>query len=136
MNVNDASDLLSVLLMDDEACIRETVRMMLESSGFQVDCASDGEDAIRLFTKALHYKKPYDLVLLDLIIKEGKGGIETMVTLKTLYPNVKAILISGSHYHSAMRNPGGYGFCASLKKPYTVLELRETVKKFITHPTT
>jgi CheY-like chemotaxis protein len=49
----------TALVIDDDADIREVLRAMLESGGFQVDVLSDGIDAVNL-------KKRYDVILLDL----------------------------------------------------------------------
>jgi two-component system response regulator CpxR len=49
----------TALVIDDDADIREVLRVMLESGGFQVDVLSDGIDAVVL-------KKWYDVILLDL----------------------------------------------------------------------
>jgi CheY-like chemotaxis protein len=53
------SDDKTALVIDDEADIRELLRVMLESRGFEVDVLSDGIDAVDL-------KKWYDVILLDL----------------------------------------------------------------------
>jgi CheY-like chemotaxis protein len=53
------SDVKTALVIDDEADIREVLRVMLESGGFQVDLLSDGIDAVDI-------KKWYDVILLDL----------------------------------------------------------------------
>jgi DNA-binding NtrC family response regulator len=49
----------TALIIDDDGDIREVLRVMLESGGFQVDSLSDGIDAVEL-------KKWYDVILLDL----------------------------------------------------------------------
>jgi len=49
----------TALVIDDDADIREVLRLMLESGGFQVDALSDGIDAV-------HLTKWYDVILLDL----------------------------------------------------------------------
>jgi len=53
------SDDKTALVIDDDADIRQLLRVMLESGGFQVDVLSDGIDALDL-------KKWYDVILLDL----------------------------------------------------------------------
>jgi CheY-like chemotaxis protein len=53
------SDARTALVIDDDADIREVLRTMLESRGFQVDTLSDGIDAVKL-------EKRYDVILLDL----------------------------------------------------------------------
>jgi len=53
------SDSKTALVIDDDADIRELLRVMLEAGGFQVDVLSDGIDAVNL-------KKWYDVILLDL----------------------------------------------------------------------
>ena len=60
-----------VLIVDDETALRHALRTSLEASGFTVDEAASGEEALKVFNRA-----PLDLVLLDINIP-GIGGVET-----------------------------------------------------------
>ena len=135
MNLARETDIVRVLIMDDERCIRESTKLMLESSGFRVDGARDGREAILLFSRAIAKGFPYRVVLLDLTIKRGEGAEVTLSVLKELDPEIATVLISGYHYSPPMRNPKKHGFCAALRKPYAAIELRDTIERLITIPT-
>jgi DNA-binding response OmpR family regulator len=50
---------------------------MLSRAGYEVDCASKGEEAVSLYSNALLANKSFDLVILDITIRSGAGGEET-----------------------------------------------------------
>ncbi len=58
-----------ILVVDDEADIRFTIRMLLESKGFTVDEASNGREALEFLTGST----PVDLLILDLMMPEVDG---------------------------------------------------------------
>jgi len=78
-----------ILIIDDEAQIRLMLRMTFEDEGYEVVEASDGAEGIELFTC-----NPTDCVITDIIMPE-KEGIETILELKKLDPELKIIAISG-----------------------------------------
>ena len=69
-----------VLVVDDEAPLRGTIREVLESGDFQVSEAGDGKEALELVEKV----RP-DLVIMDIIMPE-KEGIETIFEIQRDYP--------------------------------------------------
>jgi len=81
-----------ILIIDDDKQIRFIIRELLESSGYKVEEASDGEEAIKL-----NQKKAFDLIITD-IIMPGKEGIQTIQEFKKENPKVKIIAISGGGY--------------------------------------
>ena len=78
-----------ILIIDDDSQIRFIVRELLENSGYTVEEASDGEEAINL-----NHKKAFDLIITD-ILMPGKEGIQTIQEFKKGNPKVKIIAISG-----------------------------------------
>lgn len=78
-----------ILIIDDEAGIRETLSVLLGEDGHEIDLAANGFDAVDLFKK-----KPADLVICDIMMPD-KGGLETIIELRKLSPGVKIIAISG-----------------------------------------
>jgi hypothetical protein len=75
-----------LLLMDDEAQIRSMSREILEGLGYMVATAVDGDEAVASYRSALVRETPFDVVLLDLTIKGGMGGLETMKQLTEIDP--------------------------------------------------
>ena len=78
-----------ILVIDDDAQIREMLRQMLEREGYEIAEASDGREGLKLY-----HEEPADLVIIDLIMP-GKEGIETIRELKQDVPDVKIIAVSG-----------------------------------------
>ena len=66
-------------------------------------------------------------MILDLTIRGGLGGVETMRRLLAVDPGVKAAVSSGYADGTARADYEGRGFRAFLKKPYTIEELRRVV---------
>lgn len=78
-----------VLVVDDDADVRETIRQMLERTGYEVTTAADGKRGL-----ARYREDPADLVVLDIVMPE-KEGLETIMELRKSFPEVKIIAISG-----------------------------------------
>jgi|NGEPerStandDraft_6_1074524.scaffolds.fasta_scaffold02608_2 CheY-like chemotaxis protein len=78
-----------ILVFDDEPSILLMIKKMLERAGHEVDMALNGREGMELLEK----NKP-DLVITDIIMPE-KEGLETIMTLRKKYPEIKIIAISG-----------------------------------------
>ncbi len=124
---NNLSGTARVLVMDDEALICDLAKRSLEMHGYQVSLASSGEVAIACFSKAIEYGYPFDVVILDLTIRGGIGGLETLRELQKLDPQIKAIVSSGYSNDPVMANYADYGFSAVVTKPYSLLDLTRAV---------
>ena len=118
-----------VLIMDDDALIGKLVEVALEPSGFAVSFAEEGAEALKLYREGLEAGKPFDLVILDLIVPRGLGGVETLKKLREIDPDVRAVASSGDTTSSAMANCEEHGFAGALPKPYDIMTLVETVKR-------
>lgn len=112
-----------VLIMDDEEFVRNTACEMLISSGIEAVSASNGEEAEVKYREAYSKGTSYNAVILDLTVKGGKGGGETIKALKRINPDIIAIASSGYSADPIMANPGEYGFTDRLIKPYRLEEL-------------
>jgi len=75
-----------VLFMDDDEGICDIVSMFLRSLGYLVEVAKDGGRAIEQYKKAVQEGDPFRVVVLDLSVKAGMGGIETLQELKAVRP--------------------------------------------------
>jgi len=113
-----------VLVMDDEEMVRRIACDMLHHLGCETEVASDGREAIDLYRKALMAGRPFEAVLVDLTIRGGMGGKETVERLIAIDPTVKAVVSSGYANDPIMADFRRYGFCAVAPKPYNLQELR------------
>ncbi|MDO9307491.1 MAG: ATP-binding protein [Deltaproteobacteria bacterium] len=117
-----------ILVMDDEEVIRTVALDMLNSLGHDVETAPHGEAALVQYRKALEDGAPFDLVILDLTVKGGMGGAETLTKLKQIDPGVKAVVSSGYSDDETIASHLELGFIASLAKPYTAAELENIIR--------
>ncbi len=113
-----------ILVMEDEGMLGELIQTMLEHLGYEVDTALDGERAIELYSEAVEAGRDYDAVILDLTVKVGMNGGETIRKLQYLNPNVRAIISSGHPNDPIMSDYTEYGFCDALTKPYDLERLQ------------
>ena len=120
-----------ILVMDDEAMVQQTIGDMLAYFGYDVDFANDGETTLRQYKEALDMGDPYKLVIMDLTIPGGMGGMETIKLLIDIDPNVKAIVSSGHANDPAMYHCQEYGFTASIRKPYSLKALQELLAQTV-----
>ena len=112
-----------ILLVDDEEVIRRTGKRILESFGYHVFLAADGLEAIEAYQR----EDRIDLVLMD-IMMPGMNGRETIKKIRSINPDVRALLLSGSpgeQSDSLDRTPGFQGFIA---KPFSTDHLLGTIR--------
>lgn len=117
----------NILVIDDEIDIREILRIQLESLGYKVITANDGESGLKLFNE---YKNDIDLVLLD-IIMPNLSGDKTFYKLKEIDSNVKVIILSGYGSEdriNALLNEGVLDF---LQKPMRIAKLSKALNDIL-----
>jgi CheY-like chemotaxis protein len=115
----------AALVMDDEESIRAVASAMLQWMGYDVTAARDGSEALKLLGE-----KPFRLVMLDLTIRGGKGGLETVRDIRRA-PAAGMIVLAMSGYSDAevMSDPRECGFDASISKPFTMAELSRVLNR-------
>ncbi len=120
-----------ILIMDDEAMIREAASEMLGFFGYETATVADGAEAIRRYREALAEKRPFAAVIMDLTIPGGMGGKEAMEHLLRIDPGLKAIVSSGYANDPIMANHRAYGFSGVVPKPYKIEEMRWALEKIL-----
>jgi len=78
-----------ILIVDDEPCIRQSLKGVFEDEGFPTDSVTSGEECLKKIVET-----PYDLVLLDIWLP-GIDGIETLRQIREISPSTRVIMISG-----------------------------------------
>ncbi len=114
----------SILVIDDEEIIRQTVRDVLANCGCEVETARDGNEAI-----AMIHRHAYDLVISD-IRMAGKSGYEIYHEVKEAWPACPVIFMTGFGYdpnHSIIR-ARSEGLASVLYKPFKVEQLLTDVR--------
>jgi CheY-like chemotaxis protein len=117
-----------ILLMDDEKIILDIAKEMLEYLNFQVETATDGEEAIKKYKKALD-EEPFEVVIMDLTVPGGMGGKEAINKLKEIDPKVTAIVSSGYSMDPVMANYKEFGFKGVLAKPFKIEDIMRVLNQ-------
>ena len=115
-----------ILLVDDDADLREMLRVILISLGHEVIEAGNGREALHL----CRTETP-DLMLTDLIMPE-KEGLETIMELRRLQPDVKIIAMSGGGRSSTqdyLKMAKQMGAAHTLSKPFSTAEMAEAITR-------
>ncbi len=115
-----------ILIMDDDNIVRTIVQKMLGEFGYSSDGASNGDEAVKKYSE-----EPFDLVIIDLTIPGGMGGVEALNELKKIDPDVKAVVASGYSNDPVMSKYEKYGFLGRLVKPFLMEDLEELIKESI-----
>jgi CheY-like chemotaxis protein len=118
-----------ILVMDDEAAVRDVAVEILRSLGYQVESARDGAEVISLYARARQSGQTFDAVIMDLTVPGGMGGKETVKELREIDPEIKAIVSSGYSNDDVIADYEKYGFSGVIKKPYTIANLGAVVRK-------
>lgn len=114
-----------VLLVDDNNSILGLFTMILTREGYSVAVAYNGVQAL-----SLARRKKFEVVITD-IIMPFKDGIETIMELKRLYPDIKIIAISGGDgkgNKDFLRMAEMAGACRTISKPFEPHDLLATLK--------
>jgi PAS domain S-box-containing protein len=117
----------TILLVDDEELILDAGAQVLEALGYKVLKAKSGAEAIEIYRKS---KDTVDLVILDLVMPEMRGG-ETYDTLRDIERNVKVLISSGVSLNGEAEEilrRGGDGF---IQKPFKVEEIAKKLREIL-----
>src|SRR5712672_421004 len=80
----------TILVVDDEKSVRDSIGMILEYEKYRVAFAESGVRGLEMFRE-----NPFDAVLLDIKMPPGMDGIEALRAMKQLNAEIPIIMISG-----------------------------------------
>ncbi|MEA3546640.1 MAG: response regulator, partial [Thermodesulfobacteriota bacterium] len=120
-----------ILVMDDEEMIRDIASQMLKKSGYEVQTAEHGKQAIEMYSQALDSGAPFDAVIMDLTIPGGMGGEAAIQEILALDPKARCIVSSGYADDRIMSNYTEYGFKDIVSKPYAMGQLQEVLSRVL-----
>ena len=101
-----------ILIVDDSALSRRTLRRILETAGYEVVEAGDGMTALEVY----FLEKP-GLVLLDLVMK-GMYGLDVLVKLREMDPRALVVVASADIQSSTRKMVDEAGALAFINKPF------------------
>jgi PAS domain S-box-containing protein len=112
-----------VLVIDDEKCIRVTVREFLQSDGHEIHVAEDTESAWNLLEN-----KGFDVVVTDIMLP-GLSGLDLLKSLHKVAPEVEVIMITGHPGVESVTEAMRGGALDYIRKPFS----REQICKSVTN---
>jgi two-component system, cell cycle sensor histidine kinase and response regulator CckA len=121
----------TVLLVEDEDSVRQLVRETLESRGYRVLEAPNGNDALAL---AAAHADPIHLVITD-VVMPGLNGHELVQQLQTARPTLKVLYLSGYAQDAFPSTAAADSQKTFLQKPFTLQSLSRKVREILGPPT-
>jgi DNA-binding response OmpR family regulator len=118
-----------ILIIDDDASIRETMRLALEAAGYQVEVAADGASGLALFGTGAGW----DLVLLDHRMV-GMEGLEVLARIHACDPAARVIMVTAFASVELAVDAMKGGAADFLRKPFTPEVLRGAVRAVLSQP--
>ena len=115
----------TVLIVDDEAIIREIAAEILTTHGYATLLAESGEEAIRIYAAN---KNTIDIVIMDLNMP-GMGGFNSIRKLKALDPNVCILVASGYIPTESVKRATELGADGFISKPFQMINLLKKIRK-------
>ena len=110
-----------VLVVDDEKLIVKGIRFSLEQDGMEVECAYDGEEALKLATE-----NSYDMILLDLMLPK-MDGFEVCQRIRD-FSNVPIVMLTAKGDDMDKILGLEYGADDYITKPFNILEVKARIK--------
>lgn len=114
-----------ILVVDDEAAIRESTKTTLETYNYRVLTASDGIEAVSVFAE---YKDKIQGVLMDMMMP-SVGGLAIIPLLRQFNPDIYVVIMSGLNSTEAVLQAERVGCQGFLPKPFTTRELLQILHK-------
>lgn len=115
----------TILLVDDDASVRETVQKMLERLGFSVITAVDGQEGVDFFK---NHADEITCVLLDLTMPRMEGE-RAFTEMREVREEVPIILSSGYSEKEVIQRFTGKNLSGFIPKPYRLTNLREKLRQ-------
>jgi two-component system cell cycle sensor histidine kinase/response regulator CckA len=120
----------TILLAEDDASVRELVRMMLTKKGYVVLCASDGEQAIEM---AAQHAGTIDLLLTDVVLP-GLSGREVAERMRATRGDLRVLYMSGYTDDAILRRGVLTQGSSLIQKPFSAADLTTRVSEMLAPP--
>src|SRR5262245_17623387 len=114
-----------ILIVDDEASLRETLSIMLRNEGYQVDVSEEAERALQILAEQV-----YDLVITDMAMP-GMDGLELLKKIKQLAPDTEVMMMTAYGSTESAVEAMKKGAIDYLLKPFRNEDLKRSVRQTI-----
>jgi CheY-like chemotaxis protein len=116
------------LVVDDDDGMRKLLEVALSRHGFRVRVTADGHEAVQLYET---HKDDIDAVILDVRMPICDGP-KTLANLQRVNPHVRAVFVTGFPGDYNVEDLLAFGAARVFKKPFSLMELVEFLRKLIT----
>ncbi|MBI5315339.1 MAG: response regulator [Nitrospirae bacterium] len=116
----------SILIIDDDDSLRDSLRRTLHREGYIIIEASEGGRGLKQLER-----QPVDLILLDMFMPD-KDGLETIMELRRTHPGIRVIAMSGGGFKGTvdvLPVATKLGVRRTLSKPFTREQLLEALRE-------
>jgi DNA-binding response OmpR family regulator len=117
---------MRLLVVDDDPSVVDILSFSMKESGYEVDEASDGAEAIELLQN-----NSYDIAIIDAVMPKMKGA-EVCKFIKSHYPNMYVIGISG--YPDSLKKLKNEGADICFTKPFNIDQIKRAIKSHFRSP--
>ena len=118
-----------ILFIDDEDLLREAIYELLTEMDYEVKVEETGDAAIKTFTE---HPEEFDLVLTDLMMLDMMGD-EIAERINSIRPDIPIVVMTGTPDNLPRGKAKAAGVCKVLGKPLTKAELREGLRRALSH---
>ncbi len=117
----------TILMVDDNELVLNTAHKVLESLGYQVIVASNGNNALEQYKE---HQNDIDLVILD-VVMPGLGGVDTLKAMREMNPSVKVMFATGYDKKSTLDGLDDIDSIKVISKPFAVGPLSKAIRKVL-----
>jgi len=119
----------SILIIDDDPALGKSLVGILARAGYQAEWVATGEEGVRRVRESMP-EKFISGVLIDVKLPD-MNGVQVLRAIKTLYPDIGAIMITGNTDTESAVNALNEGAYAYVQKPYNVDEVKAIIAKLV-----
>jgi CheY-like chemotaxis protein len=116
----------TILIVEDDPLVRETIAGALRRLGHQVREADNGRNALRLWSE---YRNEVRLVITDMVMPDGMNGLELVEHLRRDNPDLAAILVSGYRSQAIQTGLTSSNDILFLSKPFSIDQLSAMINQ-------
>lgn len=116
----------TILVMEDEAGVREALAELLRLAGWQVVTAADGHEGQKCFAAG-----PTNIIVSDLVMPPGPNGLQAMATIRMVDPKVPFIILTAYASAETQKAARDAGATAVLQKPIEIIDLVAVIDRAI-----
>ena len=113
-----------ILIMDDDASVRTALKNLLQQEGHEITEAPNAFEGAKIYSTSAP-----DLIITDLLMPE-KDGVEALLELRSQYPTIKTIVISGDA-PEFLPIVEDLGACRTFPKPFKNQDVLAAVRELL-----